>query len=1254
MSRGKNRFLLEVVLLFLIIFVVSTVNAYTWNPVFNQIEYVSESQSVVITKYYSEHCPYNWMDKATWTGSAYESSLEGNYGVRDYRATNRVDITDRQCDSLTIYAYYPGDTTKHLLIKNAPASCTLLYEEQCEDYVAGVGTVWGADEYLGTHPPVPATGVANTETLWTSLETICDDSGLEGEYNFMVFSEEDQQYGVEPYCTFMPSSNPQPLMVEWNDDEDWCERSACGKGDWSASYGCCSPREMTNWYGPWPSGSVTAKSQYYSNEDCSPPRSAGYDLCYYSKNPQWEGVANDAEWFSTSDMLGEVVYEGCGDAESTSKEDGHEFLAGNSGWVDCSTSDWQVTVSGDDGTGRTATHEYICITSVSPQEYSIAECNHDSSYRGDMYDLYNKPGGIYGRGGQSVNTSSGSVFFCNNNSMWDVDLDSYDKAGEKGEYCKNAKFPPTQYNSDALSGDNLEYHGIGSEWTGSYCCGETDDWENDYPDVSFSIGNEYYNDDDRSATISKTTKPGACFNNWYQENESFLTIYDIDDERSKELHEVMVWHGTFQGCAIDDQQALVNKESTTWTNEGFVREDITCSSSRTNDTNKPYEGDVGEISNFEINYGFSGATVGTRGASGTCSDTEDGGFNAWTQGRAQCGGSTFVETCVGNTLYEFYCSGNTLGRATLTCAGSCTNGACTGPYNPPYDDRFIMSCSTGTLLSADRSLLAQSTTASASNDFLLSLDDKPNPGSGGTSQGQLILDNEYCNIKNWSNGNSYFCSYNETWIEQQSGEERSHLSFIPWKNASLQQAECCDVDQCWNGTNCVDSVTETFDLSSPHKIMNERGDGFICKDGDWEWSFQKTNWDGSEQGYCLENTQCYVGDAGQYGLNNFYGPMHYDMDDIFTTVTPACINDTEFYMDYYCENGTWSSRTKFVALELYNLVKNDNDYTLYCDSYDKVLNKFDYAENIYESATIEEKYFLLNPSSKCVIYDGVSVPCANHVCVLVKSPQSNNPTIYFGTSLNYRLNTTTSLGDTISTYELGEALGESLLGCAQFEGGPDNFKKCGDGDNIYYNGKKSIVIFSRSSFTGGVNYVNTLKKLFTEFLKTLLDWLLADTTSNYNLLENLADELYYTTSSYITPNFECDLNGGCHGAPLPSRTFTSEICGERGNPRKIFDLNTLFLSRKGSETIFGFAEYEADSTLIPTRWNGLIFEGFNDDVCEAFTSEAVGYKCEKHGSKYIIYVKPTNPAITESYNSIVDIGSWGQWVYIGPSTRIHD
>ena len=997
------------------------------------------------------------------------------------------DTDPNTVPSLKITVEYPDGDTDTL---EGPNSCTGSYtgETRCG---SGVEDAWRA--------------TPDCDISWSDTDTICDDSGLEGYYEYEMYDDEGS-------CDSDLSNGE---YVYWDTRETWCERSACGKGEWSASYKCCSPRTMDYYPNPWPTGTSSA-SLGYSNSDCG--ASGGTTLkCYFSKDPEYESVSNDAEWLDSSasgtGVAGEVVYMGCEDLDTTTKEDGHEYLAnGNSGWKQCGTTFWTQEVTAD-----SVTHEFICVTSVSPQEYSIAECNHDGSDV-DLYDQHNYPGGMYGRGGQSVNSSTGAVYFCTEENKWSIDLDDYDKVESKGKYCNSAKFPPSSYSSDSISGSSMEYWGVGTQWTGSLCCGETDDWENDYPDVSFNTGNEYYNDDDRDASFESTNYPGGCFNNWYQQNETeYLTIYN-EDENSRQLPEVLIWHGIFQGCAIN--------------HVGKIPSGITCPVSRTDDTNKPYQGSMDGVQLDK--YGFTG------------------------------------------------------------------NG----------------------------------------NDFLSGLTD--------SHTGEVLInDSDYCTIFNFTDGSSYFCSYNETWVEQ-TNEKRSHLSFIPWVNTSLKQAECCQETQCWNGTECIDSVLDTLD-PSPNKIMNARGDGFICKDGDWEWAYEKTNWDGSEEGYCIENTQCYVSDGGTYSLNQVSSPISYELDQIGNVNEPKCINDSEFYLDSYCENGTWTSRTKFVALGLYNMVKSKNDYILYCDSYDKVLNKFDYMLS-GEFSTVGDMYFEIDATSKCLTYGAVTVPCANHVCVLIVEPQGNNPEVYMGTSINYRLNTS------YETNDLGDALGDTLVGCTSLEiSETDQFISCGGTSNeIYFNGARSLVIFSRSSLTGNVNYLNVLGTLFSNFLDTLISWLTVNVTYNYNLLDVLADELYNGPSSYDIPNFECDLNGGCHGATASTRTVPSNVCGEHGNPRKIFDLNTLFLSRSGTKTIFGFAEYEADSTLIPTRWNGLMFEGFSDNVCEAFTSEVSNYLCQKQSGKYIIYVKPSNPAISQSYETLLDKASWEQWVYMAPSLRIQD
>jgi len=1206
--------------------------------------------------YPTTYCQYNWDPYDPTVLPDWNDPADIARGQANPEAPMEGGKKAPECTFLKINAYDPEGTVKSQS-DTSTAQCNIYYTAVCSDDTAGfwhehgTATVAGSTRYF-TNP---------FELQWSVMNTVCAIGGLEGYYDFEFLSDGGAMGNTYSDCVFL-----EDLEVQWDLDENWCILSSCGKGEWSSGLGCCSPREM-GFDGPnFPSSS--GASQYYTNEDCN-KGSGTSTLCYFSRNPQWESVSSDAEWLSASTLEGEVVYEGCGDVESTTDEDGYEYLATGSIWRQCSTSDWQQTITAS-VSGRTVSHEFICVTSVSPQEYSIAECNHDSTKAGyDMYDQHSYPGGMIGRGGQSINTSNSNVYFCNNQSKWSTDLDSYSLAGDAGEYCDRAKFPPNDY-AESLSGSNMKYQGIDTEWTGSYCCGETDDWENQHPDRSFTIGNEYYNDPDNVTDYKSGSNPGTCFNNWHQDNESFLTIYDKTDNDARELKEVMIWHGTFQGCAINHNDALTNKEDSGWNNPGFIHENIDCSSSRS-DANKPYEGSIGELSNFETKYGFSESAIVDSGGSvnppvSDCYDS-DGGIVPTESGFVSCsgvsGGLPLYDYCTGpQCQWEFFCNAdkNIVKRFHCYNTNSCSGGAFAPgtPYRtyPNYDEVF--DCTTGASLGVTGNAVAQSGTftASASNDFLLLLEDKPNPGGGGTKKRDLIYDNEYCNIKNWTDGSSYFCSYNETWMAQDISKPRTHLSFIPWLNSSLQQAECCQPTECWNGTNCLTSATETFAVV-PHKAMNSRGDGFVCKDGDWDWSYKKTSWDGDEIGYCLENTQCLVSVGGEYSLTNEHGPLHYPVDEISSVRTPACINDGEFYLDHYCENGTWTTRTKFVALELYDLVKSGKDFTLYCDSYDKVLNKYDYIlENDF--STVEQKYFQSNPSSKCLSYDGASVPCANHVCVLLEDPQGSNPKIYFGTSLNYRLNTTTSVGDTITTYDIGDALGTSLAGCAQYEGNTDSFKKCASGDEVYYNGKKSIAIFSRQSITVDASYFNTLKNLFLNFIETLIAWITNTASSgyDYDMIEELADQLYhdYEGYGYETPNFECDLNGGCVGDSQNGK-FPSEVCGEMSNPRKVYDLNTLYLSKIGNRKIFGMAELEADSSLVPTRYYGILFSGFNDDICGAFNSAITGYKCENvAGKTYTITASTTTPFVEISYDSLVDISSWEQWVFLTASTRIQE
>jgi hypothetical protein len=1045
------------------------------------------------------------------------------------------------CTDLRIEYNSPGSST-YTVLSSDSGSCSDYYDQRCgEDRI----------RYMDT---------TSFEISWTSLKTICVSSGREGTYNFRLWTRE--QPGIpRAYCVLSPGLN-----VKWDGDQDWCEQSSCGNGAWldtssgggwvakpqhvgnplieylcsndcpggwiycerdcvlSSGDGCCSPRTMDDEFN-------------YTNEDCD--LIIGDHLCYYSKNPA-QSIANDAEWLSHSLLAGQIVYEGCGNNPSTNIEDGNEYLATGTSWKVCDNTPWRQLVTAlDANDAGPFTHEYICVDWLAPRRFSIAECNAHSSGTGSHGFLNWRsayPGGINARGGQSVNVTGGLVYFCTNQSRWSTDLDLYSNAGNRGEFCNNARFPPDTMNGygASLSSSQMRSQNQPTRWTGRYCCGETDDWKHTYPDMAYSVWNEYYTDDDRIPGQHPTDYPGACFNNWYQRNESFLTIYD-NNNLPRQLDEVMIWHGTFQGCAIDHTAAMPSG--------------VVCSDSRS-DSNKPYEGTVkgADFSNFHA----------------TTSDT----FK----------------------------------------------------------------------------------TAPQTNNFLLEIRD--NPGSSRKISGQkLINDNKYCTVLNWSSSQSFYCSYLEKWVPQNPSSARTHLSFIPWVNESAQQAECCQPSECWDGNQCVSSADNTLAMY-PHKIMNNRGDGFICKNGNWEWTYRKTSWDGSEQGYCLKNTQCLVSAAGEPSLTNVFSPNYHASDVIGNVNYPLCINDGEYYLDHYCEDGTWTSRTKYVALQLYNLA-GSSDFVLYCDNYKKVLNNVDFIlEGDFSS--VEQKYFMTNPASGCQIYTGQTVPCANNVCVLIKNPSSTNPEIYVGTSINSRLNRTTSSGGSASAvYDIGLGFGSSLSNCASHERGSDSFVSCGD-ENLYYNGAKGLVIFTRGSPPSNIDYVSTLNSLFTGFIQTIVGWLTGGVGGDiagydYNVLDQMADDLFHELGqAYKIPNFHCE---NCTDSN--SINDAGRVCGIEGNPRKIYGLSSLYLSKSGSKSIFGISEYQAPyDELTPSRYNGLVYRGFTEDICSSF-DYAVGYKCEKRGNEYIISAIVTSPSLEISYHSLFDIFTGENWVFIAPSTRIH-
>ncbi len=222
---------------------------------------------------------------------------------------------------------------------------------------------------------------------------------------------------------------------------------------------------------------------------------------------------------------------------------------------------------------------------------------------------------------------------------------------------------------------------------------------------------------------------------------------------------------------------------------------------------------------------------------------------------------------------------------------------------------------------------------------------------------------------------------------------------------------CCDKpDMRVIGGKCVGSLTEVY------------------------------TWDKTSGGYCLDDTQCLV------------NPNEVDFDKTVEDVTSIthyplnkvrCINNGEFIGDHYCRNGEWTSRTALLIRQLMDIAGSSTDYSLFCDSYDNVLNFYGYVINEWYPAI---NYFKTG-EFQCEIGKGNIVDCVNNICVL----KYDENKVIIGASINHDIDA--------SSYSILEALGGTNRDCSSVLDS-NTFEVCGGG--VYYNNKIKSVIYTRS------------------------------------------------------------------------------------------------------------------------------------------------------------------------------------------------
>ena len=284
------------------------------------------------------------------------------------------------------------------------------------------------------------------------------------------------------------------------------------------------------------------------------------------------------------------------------------------------------------------------------------------------------------------------------------------------------------------------------------------------------------------------------------------------------------------------------------------------------------------------------------------------------------------------------------------------------------------------------------------NDALLNISDSH------TGQ-QLITNDPYCFVEPEG---VYYCSFKEKWLPTY-GVTDLHLSYAPIVNLSENPlnislpAQCCPTGKCWDGNNCTE---------------NQRGkplgqpivDSLRCIDGNWVKSTLKYTPDGLLSGYCLKDSQCLI-------------------DPFAKTESEQCIETGKFVGDNYCNNGEWVTRTNFLISTLLEL--KDNDFSLFCDNKDNVLNYFQYKTSSGELAS--------NVLNRLKV---------NNICIL---KNSNN--VVIGLTLNQNANNISSKDWALFKLQNCDSAIKNTDG---------NYHTCSSSNKVWFNRNSMGIIYSGS------------------------------------------------------------------------------------------------------------------------------------------------------------------------------------------------
>jgi len=355
------------------------------------------------------------------------------------------------------------------------------------------------------------------------------------------------------------------------------------------------------------------------------------------------------------------------------------------------------------------------------------------------------------------------------------------------------------------------------------------------------------------------------------------------------------------------------------------------------------------------------------------------------------------------------------------------------------------------------------------------------------------------NLIKCSQGGSFFCSFNGTW--QPANGDRSNPTTFPQSLDPLQQGECCSPSQCWNGEICLDNQNDDPTVSFL---------GFRCIEGNWTSAFSKISLLEGRAGFCPDNSQCLVS----------------------VIQDPNCISNGEFIDDNFCEQGNFTSRTKFIATFLRDIVGN-NDFVIFCDNEENVLNTLIGVGNVGA-----ESFF--------------NAGNTNNFCVLLLQNQGPNeqPQVIFGTSLNAPLQEDDSFLDFLE-----------ISTCNNIVENDNNFNPCDSSDTVLYNDALQIIIHSNEPIPlrPGIDIFSKFSSFIRNPFKTIFRFILDNILNNLNdpqqdaFVEDLTrfDRLYLSSTRDGSLNKE--IKGTIEGGDFSDKKMTIEYSNFATNICNIVD-----------------------------------------------------------------------------------------------------